>query len=185
MAHPWLCHQESGEGVSGVIIYPPRGLPIPGAGTRGVGVGGALNSVGSSNTSRTPPRLSLAKGLAGVERGRDGPVRMIAEGVSFTIGSSSEDRLSGETEDRETAEEGFSSCSSSPPKISIPKMDHRDCQGQERNHGKGAEKNRTTFPSFSSVFEGAASGGCRVTVEQMESIDSVHLLSHATAYATL
>ena len=40
------------------------------------------------------------------------------------------------------------------------------------------------FVNFSEMFD-ANNSDCRVKVEKMESADNIHLLSHATAYATL
>ena len=54
---------------------------------------------------------------------------------------------------------------------------------------KNEDLKQIELGNFSSLFEGSSEVGpganCKVKVEQMEAADSIQLLSHATAYATL
>jgi len=170
LAHPWLSPPELCEHTGEIILQSPRGLPIPGASVRGIVTGGTLNSVGSSNTSRTPPRLTLAK-VAAVDVGRGdirnlGANRNVAEGLSLAMGHSME-----KPQNKELYKKA--------------PMSNKSFKESDNIQQSIDDKTRTSFSSFSSVFDRPGTEDCKVTVEHMESIDNVHILSHATAYATL
>jgi serine/threonine protein kinase len=178
LCHPWLNSHQKTEaevlGAHGAVAGPIVGLPIPSR-TQDM-PHQALNSVGSSN-SRTPPRVhnKLCRKVA--------PEKLLAS-VSFNI-----EHKNNISEDRSDEKSDFPSSSSD---VSHPNSDHRSCRlnlKDLKNEANEARKNEDKlmgpFNNFSSVFETSAGAGCRVKVEQMESVDSIHLLSHATAYATL
>lgn len=178
LCHPWLNSHQKTEaevlGAHGAVAGPIVGLPIPSR-TQEM-PHQALNSVGSSN-SRTPPRAhnKLCRKVA--------PEKLLAS-VSFNI-----EHKNNISEDRSDEKSDFPSSSSD---LSHPNSDHRSCRlnlKDLKNEANEARKNEdklmAPFNNFSSVFETSAGAGCRVKVEQMESVDSIHLLSHATAYATL
>jgi len=178
LCHPWLNSHQKTEadvlGAHGAVAGPIVGLPIPSR-TQEM-PHQTLNSVGSSN-SRTPPRVhnKLCRKVA--------PEKLLAS-VSFNI-----EHKNNISDDRSDEKSAFPSSSSD---LSHPNSDHRSCRlnlKDLKNEANEARKNEdklmTPFNNFSSVFETSGAAGCRVKVEQMESVDSIHLLSHATAYATL
>jgi len=177
LCHPWLNSHQKTEaevlGAHGAVAGPMVGLPIPSR-TQEM-PHQTLNSVGSSN-SRTPPRVhnKLCRKVA--------PEKLLAS-VTFNV----EHKNNGDADDGD----GKSAFPSSSSDLSHPNSEHRSCRmnlkdlKNEANEAlKNEDKLMTPFNNFSSVFE-TSGGGCRVKVEQMESVDSIHLLSHATAYATL
>jgi len=177
LCHPWLNSHQKTEaevlGAHGAVAGPIVGLPIPSR-TQEM-PHQTLNSVGSSN-SRTPPRVhnKLCRKVA--------PEKLLAS-VSFNI-----EHKNNTSDDRRDEKSAFPSSSSD---LSHQDSDHRSCRlnlkdlKNEANEAlKNEDKLMTPFNNFSSVFE-TSGAGCRVKVEQMESVDSIHLLSHATAYATL
>jgi len=164
LMHPWLSPPELCEQTGDILLQSQRGLPIPGASVRATVTGGTLNSVGSSNTSRTPPRLTLAK-VAGDVRNLGGS-RMGAEGLSLTMGPPIDKPQNKQPHKKST--------------VTNKAFKESDSLQQSID-----DKTRTSFSSFSSVFDRTGGEDCKVTVEHMESMDSVHMLSHATAYATL
>merc|ERR1719483_259795 len=177
LCHPWLnLHQKTEAevlGAHGAVAGPIVGLPIPSRTPEMPQQ--TLNSVGSSN-SRTPPRLhnKLCRKVA--------PEKLLSS-VNFNI-----EHKNNISDDRSEEKSAFPSSSS---ELSNPNSDHRSCRlnlKDLKNEANEARKNEdklmTPFNNFSSVFE-TSGAGCRVKVEQMESVDSIHLLSHATAYATL
>jgi len=179
LCHPWLNSHQKNEadvlGNLGAAAGPIVGLPIPSR-TQEM-PHQTLNSVGSTN-SRTPPR-------AHNKLCRKVPPEKLLASVSFNV-----EHKNNVSDDKCDEKSDFASSSSSNLN-SHPNSDHRSCRlnlkdlKNEANEAlKNEDKLMTPFNNFSSVFESSA-GGCRVKVEQMESVDSIHLLSHATAYATL
>ena len=65
----------------------------------------------------------------------------------------------------------------------------KDLKNEANQAMKNEDLKQMELGNFSSLFEGSPEAGtaanCKVKVEQMEAADSIHLLSHATAYATL
>lgn len=164
-----------------VLSTRSLGLPIPArlphqlGGHHGGHHGGqpTLNSVGSNN-SRSPPRVhtKLCRGPAG---------------------ALAPPRLHGKKNFKNEENNSILASASEFPPLSAANPRCRYNTKDLKNEANQAMKNedltkQMEIGNFSSLFspspDVAAGGNCKVKVEQMEA-DSIHLLSHATAYATL
>ena len=71
------------------------------------------------------------------------------------------------------------------PKHCFPqKVNLKDLKNEANEARRMEDVKMYEFVNFSEMFD-ANNSDCRVKVEKMESADNIHLLSHATAYATL
>ena len=180
--HPWMTQNEKTESsvVVGVVPEPlVLGLPIPARvphhplGDHHGGHQLTLNSVGSNN-SRSPPRVhaKLCRGPGPALA----PPRLLHK----------------KNYKNEENNSILASASEFPP-LSAANPRCRYNTKDLKNEANQAMKNedltkQMELGNFSSLFspspEVGTGGNCKVKVEQMEA-DSIHLLSHATAYATL
>ena len=170
LQHPWM----ESEVVGGVQQDPVHGLPIPARLSHQLGhpLGlHPLNSVGSNN-SRSPPRVH-AKLCRKVPLG--------PPSVHHKKNCKNEENNS-----------ILASAAEFPPLTAANprcRYNTKDLKNEANQAMKNEDLKQMELGNFSSLFEGAPDVGtganCKVKVEQMEAADSIHLLSHATAYATL
>ena len=164
--HPWM----ETEAVAGVRQEPLLGLPIPPRVPHQLNHQ-TLNSVGSNN-SRSPPRVH-AKLCRKVPVG--------PPSVHHKKNCKNEENNSILAS---TAE--FPPLSAANPRC---RYNTKDLKNEANQAMKNEDLKQMELGNFSSLFEGSSEVGpganCKVKVEQMEAADSIQLLSHATAYATL
>jgi len=172
--HPWMTQHEKSESsvVVGVVPEPVvLGLPIPARLPHQLGghhaVQQTLNSVGSNN-SRSPPRVhtKLCRGPPRLHQKKN----YKNEENNSILASASE----------------FPPLSAANPRC---RYNTKDLKNEANQAMKNEDLTKQMeLGNFSSLFSPSpdvgAGGNCKVKVEQMEA-DSIHLLSHATAYATL
>ena len=165
-AHPWLQAAPAPGVVAGVGVPIPSARPAPGH---------TLNSVGSTASQSPPPAPSHAPSHAKLYRRTGaGP------------GSSADRRgkLTKNTENNSILAAGdFPPLPPAPAPPSY-KLSVKDLKN-EANEARKAEVGRGGWGVFCPASSPAPGTSCRVKVEQMEGADTMQLLSHATAYATL
>lgn len=170
LKHPWMTQDETETGEHKTATT--MGLPIPARPTSTYTSN--LNSVGSSNCSRSPPRVHT-------KLSRKPPCR----GPSQALGPNRQHKKNKKNEENNSI-----LCGTDFPPLSQPtKYSIKDLKNEVNTAKKNEDKAMDyELGAFSSLFEacsGVTGQTCRVKVEQMESSDNIHLLSHATAYATL
>ena len=180
--HPWM----RDDAVESAVIrdsVSSVGLPIPGPRVTNNN-SQTLNSVGSSNSSRSPPRVHS-------KLSRKPP-------SSRAVLVSGHHKKNKKNEDNNSILRGADfpplgqpthpGATTATTPVSAKHNNIKDLKN-EVNEAKKSEDNKAMdieLGSFSSLFESCSGAeSCRVKVEQMEASDSIHLLSHATAYATL
>jgi len=172
LKHPWMTQGETGERKPSTTATV--GLPIPSRPAIS-NYSNNLNSVGSSN-SRSPPRVHTKlsrKPPASCRGANQGP---------------GQDRQ--HKKNKKNEENNSILCGTDFPPLGQPtKYSIKDLKNEANTAKKNEDKAMDyELGAFSSLFEacsGVTGQSCRVKVEQMEASDSIHLLSHATAYATL
>ena len=163
-AHPWLQAAPAPGVVAGVGVPIPSARPAPAPGH-------TLNSVGSTASQSPPPAPAPAPSHAKLYRRTGaGP-------------GSSADRRGKLTKNTENilAAGDFPPL---PPAPASYKLSVKDLKN-EANEARKAEVGRGGWGVFCPAPSPAPGTSCRVKVEQMEGADTMQLLSHATAYATL
>ena len=161
-AHPWLQATAAPGVVAGVGVPIPSARPAPAPGH-------TLNSVGST-ASQSPPPAPAPSHAKLYRRTGAGP-------------GSSADRRGKLTKNTENilAAGDFPPL---PPAPASYKLSVKDLKN-EANEARKAEVGRGGWGVFCPAPSPAPGTSCRVKVEQMEGADTMQLLSHATAYATL
>jgi len=166
--HPWL--QGQARLVCPAPLTPVQGLPIPLRSAPPLSLG--LNSVGSSHNSQSPPHARTGPGLH-TKLCRKPPNNL---GTLGGRGKKTDNKV-------EISDPRLSHGRSQASMIAGLGYSIKDLKNEANEAVRSGvmEDNKTSLEIGG--FPGAAS--CRVKVERMEAGDNIHMVSQASAYATL